>query len=138
MIIPSRQGMAMAAEKAGLRVVRTFDDSNLGQFLGSEAYRRDVAVTDPKILRMFGPKQLWEWEKRASIAQPAAARRPNRVSAAGDVRRRTAGNPLCRNRIWLSALATFISLGASTEQHPPSQRLNPNHPNRAECMPVRS
>jgi SAM-dependent methyltransferase len=65
MVIPSRQGMAMAAEKAGLRVVRTFDDSNLGQFLGSEAYRRDVAVTDPKILRMFGPKQLWEWEKRA-------------------------------------------------------------------------
>lgn len=65
MVIPSREGMAMAAERAGLRVVRTFDDSNLGQFLGSEAYRRDVAVTDPKILRMFGPKQLWEWEKRA-------------------------------------------------------------------------
>lgn len=65
MVIPSRHGMEMAAEKAGLRVVRTFDDSNLGQFLGSEAYRRDVAVTDPKILRMFGPKQLWEWEKRA-------------------------------------------------------------------------
>lgn len=67
MVIPSRQGMAMAAEKAGMRVVRTFDDSNLGQFLGSEAYRRDVAVTDPKILRMFGPKQLWEWEKRAQV-----------------------------------------------------------------------
>ncbi|WKG06376.1 class I SAM-dependent methyltransferase [Mycolicibacterium sp. HK-90] len=65
MVIPSRQGMAMAAAKAGLRVERTFDDSNLGQFLGSEAYRRDVAVTDPKILRMFGPKQLWQWEKRA-------------------------------------------------------------------------
>lgn len=65
MVIPSREGMAVAAERAGLRVVRTFDDSNLGQFLGSEAYRRDVAVTDPKILRMFGPKQLWEWEKRA-------------------------------------------------------------------------
>lgn len=65
MVIPSRQGMATAAAKAGLRVERTFDDSNLGQFLGSEAYRRDVPVTDPKILRLFGPKQLWEWEKRA-------------------------------------------------------------------------
>lgn len=65
MVIPSRQGMAAAAAKAGLRVERTFDDSNLGQFLGSEAYRRDVPVTDPKILRLFGPKQLWEWEKRA-------------------------------------------------------------------------
>ncbi len=67
MVIPSRQGMAMAAERAGMRVVRTFDDSNLGQFLGSEAYRRDVAVTDPKVLRMFGPRQLWEWEKRAQL-----------------------------------------------------------------------
>lgn len=65
MVIPSRQGMALAAERAGLRVEKTFDDSTLGQFLGSEAYRRDVAVTDPKILRLFGPKQIWEWEKRA-------------------------------------------------------------------------
>lgn len=65
MVIPSRQGMGLAAEKAGLRVDRTFDDSNLGQFMGSEAYRRDVSVTDPKILRMFGPKRLWQWEKRA-------------------------------------------------------------------------
>lgn len=65
MVIPSRRGMALAAERAGLRVDRTFDDSNLGQFMGSEAYRRGVAVTDPRILRMFGPKRLWEWEKRA-------------------------------------------------------------------------
>lgn len=65
MVIPSRPGMAMAAERAGLRVDETFDDSTLGQFLGSEAYRRDVAVTDPKILRLFGAKQLWDWEKRA-------------------------------------------------------------------------
>jgi len=55
----------MAAERAGLRVEKTFDDSNLGQFMGSEAHRRDVAVTDPKILRMFKLKQIWQWEKRA-------------------------------------------------------------------------
>lgn len=64
-VIPSRQGMVLAADKAGLRVEKTFDDSNLGQFMGSEAYRRDVSVTDPKILRMFGPNRIWEWEKRA-------------------------------------------------------------------------
>lgn len=64
-VVPSRQAMALAAEKAGLRVERTFDDSNLGQFMGSEAYRRGVAVTDPKILRLFSPKQLWEWAKSA-------------------------------------------------------------------------
>lgn len=64
-VVPSRQAMALAAEKAGLRVERIFDDSNFGQFMGSEAYRRGVAVTDPKILRMFSPKQIWEWEKSA-------------------------------------------------------------------------
>jgi SAM-dependent methyltransferase len=64
-VIPSRHGMALAADRVGLRVEKTFDDSTLGQFMGSEAYRRGVAVTDPKILRMFGPKQIWEWEKRA-------------------------------------------------------------------------
>jgi SAM-dependent methyltransferase len=63
--IPSRRGMALAADRAGLRVEMAFDDSTLGQFVGSEAYRRDVALTDPKILRMFGPKRIWEWEKRA-------------------------------------------------------------------------
>jgi SAM-dependent methyltransferase len=70
-VIPSRQGMALAADKAGLRVEKTFDDSTAGQFIGSETYRRDVALTDPKILekilRMFGPKQIWEWEKRAEL-----------------------------------------------------------------------
>jgi SAM-dependent methyltransferase len=64
-VIPSRRGMAIAADRAGLRVEKTFDDSTLGQFIGSEAYRRDVALTDPKILRMFGPKRIWKWEKRA-------------------------------------------------------------------------
>ena len=65
MVIPSRRGMELAAEKAGLRVEKAFDDSTLGQFMGSEAYRRDIAVTDPRILRTFGPRQIWEWEKRA-------------------------------------------------------------------------
>jgi SAM-dependent methyltransferase len=65
MVIPSRQGMALAAERAGLCVQKTFDDSTLGQFMGSEAYLRDVPVTDPKILRLFKFRQLWQWEKRA-------------------------------------------------------------------------
>jgi SAM-dependent methyltransferase len=64
-VIPSRQGMALAADKAGLRVEKTFDDSTLGQFLGSEAYRRDVPLIDPKFIRMFGPRQVWKWAKSA-------------------------------------------------------------------------
>lgn len=64
-VIPSRRGMALAADRVGLRLEKTFDDSTLGQFMGSEAYMRDVAVTDPKMFRMFSPKQIWEWGKTA-------------------------------------------------------------------------
>ncbi|WP_082960010.1 class I SAM-dependent methyltransferase [Mycobacterium sp. 852002-53434_SCH5985345] len=64
-VIPSRQGMTVAADRAGLRVDRTFDDSNELQFFGSEAYRRDVALTDPKIRQIFRPKQIRDWRKRA-------------------------------------------------------------------------
>jgi SAM-dependent methyltransferase len=68
-VIPSRQGMAVAADMVGLRVEKTFDDSTAGQFIGSELYRRNIAMTDPKVLdkivRVFGLKKIWEWEKRA-------------------------------------------------------------------------
>ena len=68
-VIPSRQGMTMAADRVGLRVSQVFDDSTFFQFIASEAYRRDVELSDPKLfwkmLRVFGPKRLWDWEKRA-------------------------------------------------------------------------
>lgn len=68
-VIPSREGMALAADKVGLRVAKNFDDATFLQFIGSEAYRRDIALTDPamfwKIVRAFGPKQIWAWQKDA-------------------------------------------------------------------------
>ncbi|OBG62539.1 methyltransferase [Mycobacterium sp. E188] len=64
-VIPSRQGMAVAADRVGLRVEKTIDDSAGFQFMASEAYRRDVALTDPAIRKTFGWKELWNWEKRA-------------------------------------------------------------------------
>lgn len=68
-VIPSRRGMRLIAEAAGLRVERTFDDSTFFQFIGSEAYRHDIPLTDPKILwkvvRIFGLKQIWNWQRRA-------------------------------------------------------------------------
>jgi SAM-dependent methyltransferase len=69
-VIPSREGMAKAADRAGLRVEKTFDDSTSGQFIGSEANRRDIALTEIKSLgdmvKLFGLKQIWDWERRAS------------------------------------------------------------------------
>lgn len=64
-VIPSRQGMALAANAVGLHVETMFDDSTISQFTGSEAYLRDLPLTDPKVLRILGPKRIWDWEKRA-------------------------------------------------------------------------
>jgi hypothetical protein len=69
-VIPSRQGMALAADTAGLRLEKSFDDSNSGQFIGSEAYRRDIPLNELKslgyVVRTFGLKQIWDWERRAT------------------------------------------------------------------------
>ncbi|WP_094288556.1 class I SAM-dependent methyltransferase [Mycobacterium lehmannii] len=69
-VIPSRQGMAIAAESVGLRVEKSIDDSTFLQFLGSEAYRHDIPLADPnfsrKTIRLFGPKRIWKWQKLAA------------------------------------------------------------------------
>jgi SAM-dependent methyltransferase len=69
MVIPSRQGMALAADAVGLTLEKMFDDSNSAQFIASEAYRRDIAMNELTSLRgllgLFGAKRLWSWEKRA-------------------------------------------------------------------------
>ncbi|WP_006245479.1 class I SAM-dependent methyltransferase [Mycolicibacterium tusciae] len=68
-VIPSRNGMELAADAAGFRVNQTFDDSNSAQFFGSEAHQRDIAATELKslwhLVRLFGLKQLYDWERRS-------------------------------------------------------------------------
>jgi SAM-dependent methyltransferase len=68
-VIPSRHGMALAADAVGLTLEKMFDDSSSAQFIASEAYRRDIAMNELKSLRslfgMFGAKSMWGWEKRA-------------------------------------------------------------------------
>lgn len=79
-VIPSRQGMALAANTVGLRIEKTFDDSNLAQFVSSEAYRRDIAMSELKslrnLVRIFGAKQIWNWEsaRNGSIGRVAVTR----------------------------------------------------------------
>jgi SAM-dependent methyltransferase len=68
-VIPSRRGMAIAAQAVGLRVDDVIDDSNSYQFFASELIRSDVALVEIKglgdIIRRFGLKQLWNWERRS-------------------------------------------------------------------------
>jgi SAM-dependent methyltransferase len=66
-VIPSREGMARAANSAGLRVDETIDDSFALQFSGSEKYRRDVPLRDPRGRKLFGPLKIWKWEKEAAL-----------------------------------------------------------------------
>ncbi|WP_369829862.1 class I SAM-dependent methyltransferase [Mycobacterium sp. ACS4054] len=67
--IPSRKGMAVAADRAGLRLEKAIDDQSSGSFIGSEANRRDIALTEMTslgaIIRMFGLRQVLDWERRA-------------------------------------------------------------------------
>lgn len=69
-VIPSRQGMARAADAVGLRVNRTSDDSSVAQFIGSEAYRRDIPLTEltslRSLLKLFGARQIWGWDRLAA------------------------------------------------------------------------
>lgn len=71
MVVPSRRGMALAADRIGMRVESTFDDSNSSQFFGSELYRRDIALKELKsfgdVFRQFGLKQMWLWERRSKL-----------------------------------------------------------------------
>jgi len=70
-VIPSRQGMELAANTVGLRVEKMFDDSNLAQFIASEAYRRDIAMNELKslrnLVRIFGARRIWGWERRSEL-----------------------------------------------------------------------
>jgi SAM-dependent methyltransferase len=45
--IPSREGIALLAARAGLEVVSGYDDANEFQFWGSEQARRGIALTAP-------------------------------------------------------------------------------------------
>ena len=90
-VIPSRHGMALAADKVGLRLEKTFDDSNSAQFVASEAYRRDIAMNELKSLRdlrrIFGAKRIWDWGKRAE-----SLNRSGRGDQTGFVLRAKCGN----------------------------------------------
>ena len=43
-----------------LRIEKPFDESTSGLFIGRESYRRDGALTNAKICRLFGPKRIWD------------------------------------------------------------------------------
>jgi SAM-dependent methyltransferase len=66
LVIPSREGLALAAGAVGLQIEKTIDDSGVFQFMGSEQYRRDIALVDPKGDTLFGRRQIADWERRAA------------------------------------------------------------------------
>lgn len=64
-VIPSRIGLATAAERAGLRLERIIDDSTAFQFSGSEKYLRNVPLNANRVV--FGRRQEQLWDKRAKV-----------------------------------------------------------------------
>lgn len=68
-VIPSKRGMELAADSAGLRMEKVWFDSNSSQFFGSECYQRDIPLTEVKglghLIQVFGLKQIFRWERRS-------------------------------------------------------------------------
>ena len=71
LFIHTRRSMHMLAARAGLAVSRVFLDSQALQFWGSEQYRRDVPLRDPRSYaedqktNLFSPSQIKDFERRA-------------------------------------------------------------------------
>jgi len=72
-ILHSHKSLGIAAAKAGLRVNRLWCDSTGMQFMGSEQYRKDIPLTDPrsaaktKSSELFSRAQRKNYEWRAMV-----------------------------------------------------------------------
>jgi SAM-dependent methyltransferase len=67
----TRCGLHVLAERLGLEVTEQADDSTSFQFWGSEQYRRDIPLHDPRSaaldpLQLFTPTELTGWETLTS------------------------------------------------------------------------
>lgn len=68
----TRRSMALLAERTGLTLERVVDDSGVFQFWGSEQYRRDIPLQDPRSYAVnpgessFGRAEMRRLERRAS------------------------------------------------------------------------
>jgi SAM-dependent methyltransferase len=74
----SVQSMALLAERAGLRVAGHFCDSTPFQFVGSELYRRDIALAKAGPQARFTPEEMDAF--RAATARANAAGHGDQVA----------------------------------------------------------
>jgi SAM-dependent methyltransferase len=72
--IPSRHGMNIIAARAGLKIIKTIDDSAGWGLWGSEQYCRDIPLRDPRSFgenpgaSIFSKEDIADFEKKASEA----------------------------------------------------------------------
>ncbi len=69
MFIPSREGLATLAKRAGLDLETTYDDARDIQFWGSEQYARDISLYDDRSAIMpkqslFSPRKMKQWARQ--------------------------------------------------------------------------
>ncbi len=69
--LPSRKGMDVLAERAGLTVAETIDNSTAFQFVASEAYRRGIPQQEMRPKAIFTKKELAGFNQRADAANRA-------------------------------------------------------------------
>ncbi len=66
-VLLSRDGVARAASAAGLRLTNTIDDSGEFQFTGSELYRRNIPLSDPRRNTTFGKMAILRYRGKARL-----------------------------------------------------------------------
>lgn len=62
--IPTEDGMRVLANRANLRIVQSFYDSWSFQFWGSEQYKQDIPLNDPRT-PIFSHDTIDEWQRLA-------------------------------------------------------------------------
>jgi SAM-dependent methyltransferase len=72
LFLHTQRSMTILAERAGLKVLRVFFDSYAFQFWGSEQYRRDIPLRDPRSYGenpktdLFTASEIDEFERRSA------------------------------------------------------------------------
>ncbi len=103
LFIPTPRSMGILAEQAGMTVSRVFFDSDSLQFWGSEQYRRDIPLRDPRSYaesqgtELFSTEEIQAFKRRAGelnregagdsagfVLRPRELLRPRERYGAGD------------------------------------------------------
>jgi len=70
-VLHTAASIRILGERHGLEVVRAYRDSTARQFTGSEQYRRDIPLRDPRAASLFSADEVAEFGRQAAVLNAA-------------------------------------------------------------------